>query len=158
IAATAVPLNYRLTPEEATYVVDNSDAVLVWVDAEFADLINGIRKDTPKVRDVLVYDGGDGDGIVAGAADAEPALPPADEPAATMIYTSGTTGHPKGALRRGAGDPAQTAALIQLIGYRPDDIYLTTGPLYHSGPGGFLGAAHALSNTAVLQRKFDPED
>src|SRR5262245_49098630 len=39
----AVPLNYRLTPEEATYVVDNSDASVVWVDAEFAELFDTIR-------------------------------------------------------------------------------------------------------------------
>ena len=33
-------------------------------------------------------------------------------PGATMIYTSGTTGKPKGALRRGAADPAQVAAML----------------------------------------------
>ena len=33
IGAVAVPLNYRLTAEEAAYVVDNSDAVLVFTDA-----------------------------------------------------------------------------------------------------------------------------
>src|SRR5437588_7273076 len=75
-----------------------------------------------------------------------------------MIYTSGTTGHPKGALRRGGGDPTHLAAMLQLVGYQPDDIYLTTGPLYHSGPGGFMGIAYAIGNTVVVQRKFDPED
>jgi fatty-acyl-CoA synthase/long-chain acyl-CoA synthetase len=153
---TAVPLNYRLTPEEATYVVDNSDAVVVYVDAEFADLIEQIRPNTPKVREVLVYDGGNVDKLIADASADE--LPPASEAAATMIYTSGTTGTPKGALRTGAGDPAQGAALLGLLGYRPDDVYLTTGPIYHSGPGGFMGVAHTLGNTVVVQRKFDAED
>jgi fatty-acyl-CoA synthase/long-chain acyl-CoA synthetase len=45
-----------------------------------------------------------------------------------------------------------------LIGYVADDVYLTTGPLYHSGPGGFATVAHSLGNTVVVQRKFDPED
>ena len=40
----------------------------------------------------------------------------------------------------------------------PEDVYLTTGPLYHSGPGGFATLAHAMGNTIVVQRKFDPED
>ena len=75
-----------------------------------------------------------------------------------MIYTSGTTGKPKGALRRSGADPAQVAAMLQFIGYAPDDVYITTGPLYHSGPGGFMGLAMALGQTVVLQRKFDPED
>ena len=75
-----------------------------------------------------------------------------------MIYTSGTTGKPKGALRRNAADPQQMGAMLQFIGYTPDDVYLTTGPLYHSGPGGFMGVAMVLGQTVVLQRKFDPED
>ncbi len=49
-------------------------------------------------------------------------------------------------------------ALIELIGYRPDDIYLTSGPLYHSGPYGFASGALALGQTIVVQRKFHPED
>jgi acyl-CoA synthetase (AMP-forming)/AMP-acid ligase II len=49
-------------------------------------------------------------------------------------------------------------AMIRLIGYTPDDVYLTTGPLYHSGPGGFMGIGQALGQTVVVQRKFDPED
>jgi fatty-acyl-CoA synthase/long-chain acyl-CoA synthetase len=75
-----------------------------------------------------------------------------------MIYTSGTTGKPKGAVRSSAIDPAVAGGLLRLIGYVPDDVYLTTGPLYHSGPGGFAGLAHALGNTVVVQHKFDAED
>jgi fatty-acyl-CoA synthase/long-chain acyl-CoA synthetase len=48
--------------------------------------------------------------------------------------------------------------MLQFIGYRPDDTYITTGPLYHSGPGGFMGIALAMGQTIILQRKFDPED
>jgi acyl-CoA synthetase (AMP-forming)/AMP-acid ligase II len=159
IGAVAVPLNYRLSADEAVYVIDNSDAEVVYVDAEFAGLIEGVRARTPKVAHVLVYDG---DGALERELAAQPeADPPTESPdvgAATMIYTSGTTGKPKGALRRGTRNLAQAADLIGLIGYQPDDVYLTTGPLYHSGPGGFAQVAHGLGNTVVIQRKFDPED
>ena len=89
---------------------------------------------------------------------ASTAPPPEVEPGSTMIYTSGTTGKPKGAFRRGAGDPSQVAALLQLVGCTPDDVYITTGPLYHSGPGGFMGIAQVLGQSVVVQRRFDPED
>ena len=49
IGATAVPLNYRLSDEEAAYVTDHSDAVLVYVDAEFAPMFERIRGQLPKV-------------------------------------------------------------------------------------------------------------
>jgi fatty-acyl-CoA synthase/long-chain acyl-CoA synthetase len=163
IGATAVPLNYRLSPEEAAYVIDNSDAVVVYADAEHAELLRKIRADIPKVRHVLIFAGAgaadqlDVAQLLAGSSDAEPRVERGD--GGTMIYTSGTTGKPKGALRSSARvDPASQLALLQLFGYGADDVYLTTGPLYHSGPGGFMGVAHALGNTVVLQRKFDPED
>ena len=38
------------------------------------------------------------------------------------------------APRAGTLDPAYIGAIIGIIGYTPDDVYLTTGPLYHSGP------------------------
>jgi fatty-acyl-CoA synthase/long-chain acyl-CoA synthetase len=164
LGATAVPLNYRLSDEEAAYVTDHSDATVVYVDAEYAPLFERIRNDIPQVATVLVFDGPapdgmvDCDALVAVASAAEPDVPAVTEAGATMIYTSGTTGRPKGAFRRGAGDPAQIAAMLQYIGYTPDDVYLTTGPLYHSGPGGFMGMATAMGQTVVLQRKFHPED
>jgi acyl-CoA synthetase (AMP-forming)/AMP-acid ligase II len=163
----AVPLNYRLTPPEAAYVVDHCDATVVLADREMAPLFAAIRKDLPKVRHVLVYDPRgepagppppgmlDADRLFEEASDAP--LPDAPAEGATMIYTSGTTGHPKGALRRRT-DATQTLALVEHLGYRPDDVYLTTGPLYHSGPLGFMLIGQALGNTVVVQRRFDPED
>jgi acyl-CoA synthetase (AMP-forming)/AMP-acid ligase II len=78
LGATAVPLNYRLSAEEAAYVVDNCDAELAYIDADFIDLFAALRGDAPRLRDILVY-GDAGDGRVADAgmisADAELATP-----------------------------------------------------------------------------------
>jgi acyl-CoA synthetase (AMP-forming)/AMP-acid ligase II len=162
--AVAVPLNYRLTAEEALYVIDNSDATIAYVDAEHAPMFAALRDRLGKLRQVIVYGGAEpagmrGDDFVAAASAGPPAEPDAGEgTGATMIYTSGTTGKPKGAVRRLRPDNAAVIGLIGLIGYTPDDIYLTSGPLYHSGPGGFMGVAFALGQTIVVQRKFDPED
>ncbi|MCU1394523.1 MAG: putative fatty-acid--CoA ligase [Ilumatobacteraceae bacterium] len=164
LGLTAVPLNYRLSDEEAAYVTDHCDADIVYVDAEFAATFERIRGDIPQVSTVLVFGGPapagmlSADELMASASDAEPDIAEATEAGATMIYTSGTTGKPKGAFRRGNSGTAQVGALIAHIGYTTDDVYLPTGPLYHSGPGGFLGVAQALGQTTVLQRKFNAED
>ncbi|MEM6701940.1 MAG: AMP-binding protein [Acidobacteriota bacterium] len=162
LGATTVPLNYRLSPEEAAYVTDNSDATFAWIDAEQVELFEQIREHTPKLTDVFVFGGEPGAGmtaaeeLVAGASEEEP--PPIEVESRTMIYTSGTTGNPKGAVRTGQGNPDQLGGMVAKLGYQPDEIYMTTGPLYHSGPGGFMGIAYLMGHTVVLQRKFDPED
>ncbi|MDQ3543258.1 MAG: AMP-binding protein, partial [Actinomycetota bacterium] len=67
LGATAVPLNYRLSDEEAAFVTDHSDARLVIVDAEFAPMFQRIRDRVTTVSSVLVFDGDvpDGDGLFA---------------------------------------------------------------------------------------------
>jgi len=162
IGATAVPLNYRLTPEEACYVIDNSDAEIAYVDHEHAPMFAALRNRLTKVRHIIVVGGPAPDGMLI---EADIAAASADPPdvgdaaglAGTMIYTSGTTGKPKGAVR-GGPDPEAYAALLNLFGYRPEDVYITSGPLYHSGPSAFMGAALLYGQTMIVQRKFDAED
>ena len=156
----AVPLNYRLTAEEAAYVVADSGAVAVLCDAERAPLFASIA---PGVRHTVVFGGepvGDQtawDAFVAGAATDEPQ--PGDVALnESVIYTSGTTGRPKGAVRRGVGSPEQLAGLVTLFGCHGDDVHITCGPLYHSGPLAFLTLAHTFGNTMVVQHHFDAED
>ena len=162
VGAIAVPLNYRLTPEETAYIVDDSDAVLAYVDAECAETFARIRSRIPHVRDIVVYGGTpppgmhDGDALAARASDAEPP-PVSAEHGGSMFYTSGTTGRPKGAVRPPL-DPAAILPLLEHIGFVEDDVYVTTGPLYHSGPWGFFQIAHLFGNTVVTQRRFDAED
>jgi acyl-CoA synthetase (AMP-forming)/AMP-acid ligase II len=158
----AVPLNYRLTAEEAAYVVADSDAVVAWVDAEMAPLFDEIRDAAPALRHVVVFGGEPrlgqlrADDLLAAASHTEPDVPELEPE--QVIYTSGTTGRPKGAVRKGAGGPEQLGGLVQLLGCTPDDVHVTCGPLYHSGPLAFLTLATAFGNTFVVQRHFDAED
>jgi len=164
IGAVAVPLNYRLTPEEARYVINHSDAQIAYVDYEHAPMFAALRGQLDKVRHVIVVggpiDGTAPDGMLSDAdiAAAPDRAPEPREGGGTMIYTSGTTGKPKGALRAGPQDPEVLGALLALFGYRPDDIYIPSGPLYHSGPSAFMGAGLLYGQTIVVQRKFDAED
>ncbi|HEX2851405.1 MAG TPA: AMP-binding protein [Acidimicrobiales bacterium] len=166
--AVSVPLNYRLSSDEAAYVIDNSDAVVVLFDVEQAAQLEPCPAQCPKVRTWVTYRC-DADAVpswaqhlesLAEAAPADPiaAIGTGEGAGGSMIYTSGTTGKPKGALRRGGTDPGTGAALVQLIGYQPGDVYLTTGPLYHSGPLGFMGIVQLMGGTVIVQRHFVAEE
>jgi acyl-CoA synthetase (AMP-forming)/AMP-acid ligase II len=162
----AVPLSYRFNSEEMAYVIDNSDATCVVVDAAYAGLLADAPSACPKVRTWIGFS----------ATDDAPDLPagfrswvdmiadrPSDEPEASgtdragqqMIYTSGTTGKPKGALRT-RSDAALVATLLGELDYlHPNGVHLTTGPLYHSGPLAFATLAMQLGHPIVVLRRFD---
>src|ERR1700749_3760848 len=58
LGAVAVPLNYRLTPAEAQYIVAHSDACAAYVDAEYAHLFPAPQAEPlGNLRHVLVYGG-----------------------------------------------------------------------------------------------------
>ena len=127
LGATTVPVNYRLTPEETAYIVEDSDAVLVYADAEQAETFARIRGKIPRVRDIVIFGGAplpgllDGDALIARASDAEPPPTPGDHPQ-SMLYTSGTTGRPKGAVRP-PPDPAAIVPILTHVGFAADDVY-----------------------------------
>ena len=138
--------------EEAAYVTDHCDATVVYVDAEFAADVRAHPRRAPQgAPHPRVRRPGARRDDRASTPAIEPAPDRAAEPGrrtgeagATMIYTSGTTGKPKGALRRGAGDPTQVhGAARRSSATRPTTSTSRPGPLYHSGPGGFMGIAHA---------------
>ncbi|HUP86043.1 MAG TPA: AMP-binding protein [Acidimicrobiales bacterium] len=167
VGAVCVPMNYRLAPDEASYVIDNCDAVVVLFDVEQTSQLEGLVENHPGVRAWLSFRNlgatppawaGDLDRETARADDTEPERA-GDDPTAgtTMIYTSGTTGKPKGTVRRTTPN-ASAGALAELVGWRPDDVYVSTGPLYHSAPLGFMLAVQALGGSVVVQRHFDPEE
>jgi fatty-acyl-CoA synthase/long-chain acyl-CoA synthetase len=46
---------------------------------------------------------------------------------------------------------------MRTIGFARGDVYITTGPLYHSGPSNFARIHMGLGNTVIVQRQFDAE-
>jgi acyl-CoA synthetase (AMP-forming)/AMP-acid ligase II len=159
----AVPLSYRFNAEEMAYVIDNSDATTVVVDAEQAPLVAEVRDQIPKVRTVVVFGGAamssktrSWDEVTGGQPDGEPEVEPGSEAGAAMIYTSGTTGKPKGALRTRTDRTLVFALLAELNLLHADAVHLTTGPMYHSGPLAFASLSHTLGAPIVVLRKFDP--
>jgi acyl-CoA synthetase (AMP-forming)/AMP-acid ligase II len=163
----AVPLSYRFNAEEMQYVIDNSDATLVVCDGEYAQTLETVRDQLPKVRAFVGFVATEDpaelpDGwiswseLTAGQSTEEPVAPSASEVGAQMLYTSGTTGKPKGALRTTTNREIVFALLAELGLQFGNEVHITTGPLYHSGPLAFGSLAHTMGSPIVVLRRFDP--
>jgi acyl-CoA synthetase (AMP-forming)/AMP-acid ligase II len=163
----AVPLSYRFNAEEMQYVIDNSDATLVIADAHYAPLIAEVRDRLPKVKALVGFvattdakslpEGFHAwEDVVGGQPTGEPVAPDASTVGAQMLYTSGTTGKPKGALRTRTNTEVVFALITELGLQFGNEVHITTGPMYHSGPLAFASIAHSMGGLIVVLRRFDP--
>ena len=147
-----VPINFRLSPEEVRYIVEQSGARVLWVDPEVDAALADVGAE---MRFVL----GDDDNLLAPAPEdggAEPRGWEHDENAvATINYTSGTTSRPKGVAltHRNIWTNAVTFALH--AGLSDRDVYLHTLPMFHANGWGMPFATTGLGIKQVVLRKVD---
>ena len=114
----SIPIPYKSTSEEASYLLSNADVEILIIDSAYIPVVSKIRRNLPTLKHVITY--GNEDEIpfvlswetVLGNSET-PKNEGEAEAALTMIYTSGTTGKPKGAMRRVGGEINQYGALLE---------------------------------------------
>jgi len=163
VNALPVPMNHRLVADEVLYILDHSDAAVVFVGDPFVPIAEQIRSRAPNVR-TWILTGAERrpwasslDDLVQRGSPEAPAVDPTQGLGGSMIYTGGTTGKPKGAVRSGV-NRRLTLDLMQALGMiHEGQVHLVAGPLYHSAPGSFALFTTVLGGTVVVMRKFEPE-
>ncbi len=160
LGAIFVPLNFRLTAEELTFIINDAGIHTLVVDDALRGTIETARpnlccrhfftseseaggwRHLPSERDV-----------------AEPvaeAVSVDQHDVAIIMYTSGTTGLPKGAMLTHGNILWNNINATLAFGGSRDDIILTVAPLFHIGGLNVmtLGSFH-MGSTLVLLRNFD---
>ncbi|MGZ8761932.1 MAG: AMP-binding protein [Acidimicrobiia bacterium] len=149
-------VNWHLTADEMSYIVDDSEARALVVDTEIAPTAALAVRHAPELAVVLTV-GADLDGgeRYEAAIAVQPAGPLDDPaPGTLMLYTSGTTGRPKGVRKR-----PRAHTVDNLAGYDHTSVHLCTGPLYHAAPLN-ISLIAPLSNgaTVVAMDGWSPEE
>ncbi len=159
------PLNIRLAAEEIAFVLADSGTEVVFVDARFAPLIDGIRDRVDSLRSVILIgsEGGAGDLRVdgryedvlqAGSPDVTPETDESDP--VCLLYTGGTTGLPKGVLHTQRSH-VMTAQIGQaFFDFADGDRFLAATPLFHGASFGAFLVAPSVGCPVDVLPAFDP--
>jgi long-chain acyl-CoA synthetase len=160
-----VALNVMYLEEEVRYILEDSDARMVFAIEKLASRTRAAASRLPLLEEIVVI-GGATAGCTPFAAVLEHA--PADgirhragSDVAMLQYTSGTTGRPKGAMLTHANIVSCLDMMTDLERSRAgdDDVVLLVLPLFHCY-GLIVGLFGCLAwgSTTVLVNRFDPTE
>jgi fatty-acyl-CoA synthase len=146
-----VPINFRLRPDEISYIVAHSGARVLYVDPELVEPLKDIDVEHRFVM-------GEDESMFAAPGTEPRAWEPGlegENATATINYTSGTTARPKGVqlTHRNLWTNAVTFALH--AGVTDRDVYLHTLPMFHANGWGMPFAMTGLGVPQVVLRKVD---
>jgi fatty-acyl-CoA synthase len=164
IGAIAVPINFRLTPSEVAFLVEDCEARVLITESVLSAVAAGVRTLT-SLLDTIVVAGDAGDEALLSYEDlvnepGDPAQPvdvPNDSPALIM-YTSGTTGRPKGAVLTHTNLTGQTMSNLFNHGVDVNDVGFIGVPFFHIAGVGNLLTGMLLGLPTVIHPlgAFDP--
>jgi fatty-acyl-CoA synthase len=158
LGAIVVPVNFRLVADEVAYVLADSGATALVVDAALAGVVAKAREKAPDVATVLVI--GEEFETALAVAGTEPLDVDVDEDdPAFIMYTSGTTGRPKGAVLTHHNLLMHVFSQVTHLGWHPEDRVAAPGaPLFHIAglAGGLPPLLVGGTNVIMKSGAFDP--
>jgi fatty-acyl-CoA synthase len=165
IGAIAVPINFRLTPPEIAYLVDNCQAEIMITEPVLAAVGSGVRDIAPLLNTIVVAGDSADEGLLAyenllnEPGDPPPPVDIPNDSPALIMYTSGTTGRPKGAVLTHANLTGQTMSGLYTHGAEPRDVAFIGVPFFHIAGVGNLLTGMLLGQPTVINPlgAFDPE-
>lgn len=159
LGAVAVPLNFRLSPEELVYVINHSDAEILLAGPEFITLMDESMPRLEHIdKRISLEAAGEGwidyEVLLASSPDTEPATEVDEDDLCQLQYTGGTTGLPKGVMltHRNYMTAALGMGLPNL--FEPGDATLQVLPIFHTAWWPIL-VHHCAGGKGVIVKRFD---
>jgi fatty-acyl-CoA synthase len=159
-----VPLNWRLTPAELAFNLNDSGAETLFFDADLVKLASSVKGTTALKRFIVFGEQPTSqarayESLLPEQSESEPEIKPApnlDTPHIIM-YTAGTTGKPKGAVLSQSASFWNVLNLNTALDFTSNDRNLLVLPMFHIGGIGLFTLPMLYDGgTVVIQRTFDP--
>jgi len=159
LGAIVLPINWRLSAEEAVFNLTDCEPSLLFVDPEYQEMIRNAKDQLPFVNECynLKPPGGDfGDFNALLDNDGKYAVPEvADQDGLVIIHTAAVAGRPRGALLSHANFISANIHINLLLRLSTADVHLNILPLFHVG-GLFMATAAFHAGACNLNMsKFD---
>lgn len=159
-----VPLNWRLSPAELAFNLNDSGTETLIFDDAFRQTTASLKAQTKICRMIVIGRETAVDAKAYEAVGANQAeLPPKIDQMVDLdtphiiIYTAGTTGKPKGAILSQGASFYNALNLMVDMNFGPADRNLSVLPMFHiGGIGLFTLPLLYAGGTVVIQRTFDP--
>ena len=163
LGATFVPLNYRAKHEELEYMVNASEAQVLFVGERYLPLVDELRPKMAGVREYVCLEASpegmqNYETLLAGASDEELYVETDEGDTAILIYTSGTTAFPKGVVLTHL-----TLSVYVMNTMNPadpsvePDVTLVSVPFYHVAGATAMMSSIWGGRTLAILPQFDPE-
>jgi fatty-acyl-CoA synthase len=159
IGAIYVPLNFRLTAPELTYILGDCAPSAVFYDHAFKAVIEEIDAAAmPQLTVETTLDGGDSayEACLMTNEAALQAAPANGDTQSMIMYSSGTTGKPKGVIYTRRMMLASALNLLQPSEASPDTRALNVMPLFHIGGMQFVLMTMKFGIPYLMMKSFDP--
>jgi len=153
IGAIAVPVNFRLTPAEAAYILGDCGATVIVTDGLLAPLAAAAATAAPLPQPprIIVAGADSYQALLDSVTTAPPEIEIDERDIALIMYTSGTTGRPKGAMLTHLNLLMQAVTTIRTARlYGEGNVSLLNVPLFHIAGIGNLPPALMLGSTVVV--------
>ena len=161
--AVLVGVNWRLAPPEIEYIIQDAGCDIVFVGAEFYDVIEALLTRIPSTSAVIALGRGHPHWPAsAGWRDAQstvdPLRPLRPDDDVLQLYTSGTTGHPKGAQLTNANYCALWRASEDTRWglFDAELVTVTCMPVFHVAGANMGIFALAQGSTNLVLKDVDP--
>ncbi|MBU2261224.1 MAG: long-chain-fatty-acid--CoA ligase [Proteobacteria bacterium] len=167
LGAVCVPLNFRLSAREITFILTDSEARILIADPMFAGQVSELREgDEQSIK--VVWTGQPGmagssadlayEDLIAQQAGIDHIESPAQpEDVAQIYYTSGTTGRPKGVMLSHKNVYLHALGTVAELNLTDRDVWVHAAPLFHLADAWATWAITLVGGTHVLVREFNAQ-
>ena len=166
--AVLLPLNYRLAPQELSYILNDSGATILFLGQDFLGVVDSFRRELASIRSCHLLDAipqadwlapENYEQLLSSATPHRSEITSFDENSVCeLFYTSGTSANPKGVMLTHRNIYLHAVHVALYHHAKCEDAFLHTIPLFHANG---WGAAHTITlagGTHVMIPRFIPQE